>query len=105
MIHVLATIYLQPGTRGMFLAELMQVVPHVRAEQGCHEYTPTVDVATNLPTQHATRDDVVVIVERWENMEALERHLVAPHMIAYRPKVREYIARVDLQILEPARIS
>lgn len=103
MIHVIATISLQPGKRREFLAELMKIVPHVRAEKGCHEYTPTIDIETNLPTQHETRADVVVIVERWEDMESLENHLVAPHMMAYRPKVREFIAKVDLQILEPAK--
>ena len=102
MIHVLATVFLQPGKRSVFLAELHKIVPQVRAEKGCYEYTPTIDLETNLPTQSETRHDVVVIVERWENMECLENHLVAPHMMEYRPRVREFIARVDLQILEPA---
>ena len=101
MIHVIATIELQPGTREKFLAELRQVVPKVRAEAGCLEYTPTVDAETTLPTQGPRRSEVVVIVERWESLPALEAHLVAPHMLEYRPKVREFISRVSLQILEP----
>jgi quinol monooxygenase YgiN len=102
MIHVLATVELHPGTRDKFLAELRQVVPKVRAEQGCVEYTPTIDAPTSLPVQGDRRDNVVVIVERWESLQHLEAHLVAPHMIEYRPKVREFIDRVSLQILEPA---
>ena len=47
------------------------------------------------------RENVVVIVERWESLSHLEAHLVAPHMMEYRPKVREFISRVGLQILEP----
>ena len=101
MIHVLATVELQPGTREKFLAELRQVVPKVRAEQGCVEYTPTVDAETSLPVQGDRRENVVVIVERWESLQHLEAHLVAPHMMEYRPKVREFISRVGLQILEP----
>ncbi len=101
MIHVLATVELHLGTRERFLAELLQVAPLVRAEAGCHEYTPTVDAETSLPVQGERRDAVVVIVERWESMAALEAHLVAPHMMEYRPKVREFISRVSLQILEP----
>jgi len=101
MIHVLATVELHPGTREKFLAELKQVVPKVRAEAGCLEYTPTVDTETNLPVQGPRRDNVVVIVERWASLSALEAHLVAPHMMEYRPKVREFIVRVSLQILEP----
>jgi quinol monooxygenase YgiN len=66
------------------------------------EYTPTFDAETSLPVQGARRDNVVVIVERWENLAHLEAHLIAPHMMEYRPKVREFISRVGLQILEPA---
>ncbi len=101
MIHVLATVELQPGTRDKFLAEVRQVVPKVRAEQGCLEYTPTIDAETSLPVQGAARENVVVIVERWESLEHLEAHLIAPHMLEYRPKVRDFISRVSLQILEP----
>lgn len=101
MIHVLATVELKPGTREKFLAELKHIVPLVRAEAGCLEYSPTVDAETTLPTQGDLRNDVVVIVERWESMEALEAHLIAPHMMEYRPKVREFVVRVGLQILEP----
>jgi quinol monooxygenase YgiN len=100
MIHVLATVELQPGVRHKFLAELRQVAPKVLAEQGCVEYTPTIDAETSLPAQGARRENVVVIVERWESLEHLEAHLIAPHMMEYRPKVREFISRVGLQILE-----
>lgn len=101
MIHVLATVELHPGTRDRFLAELKLVVPKVRAEQGCLEYTPTVDAETSLPVQGDRRENVVVIVERWQTLQHLEAHLTAPHMVEYRPKVREFISRVGLQILEP----
>src|SRR6478752_4624387 len=102
MIHVLATVELHPGTRDKFLAELALVVPKVRAEAGCVEYTPTIDAETSLPVQGARREDVVVIVERWESLAHLEAHLVAPHMLEYRPKVKPFINRVGLQMLEPA---
>jgi quinol monooxygenase YgiN len=102
MIHVIATVLLHTGKRQAFLAEIMKIVPAVRAEAGCLEYTPTVDVETSLPTQGSARENCVVIVERWESMEALEAHLIAPHMMAYRPKVKEYVDRVALQILQPA---
>jgi quinol monooxygenase YgiN len=105
MIHVLATIKLHPGHRDDFLVELKKVVPLVRAEQGCLDYTPAVDAETTLPAQEPQRSDVVVIVEKWESLPALEAHLVAPHMMEYRPKVRDMIANVSLQILEPVSIG
>mgnify|MGYP000881566127 CR=1 FL=1 len=48
MIHVIATIELQPGVRDRFLAEVAGLVPAVRAEAGCIEYGPAVDVAVDF---------------------------------------------------------
>ncbi|MEX2175095.1 MAG: putative quinol monooxygenase [Pirellulaceae bacterium] len=102
MIVVLATIELNPGCREDFLREFRQIVPLVRAEQGCVEYFPAVDHATHLPAQGAPREDIVVVIEKWESVALLEAHLIAPHMMEYRPKVKEFVKRVDLQILSPA---
>jgi len=102
LIVVLATIELHPGKRNDFLAEFQKIVAPVRAEQGCLEYFPAVDHATNLPAQAPAREDVVVVIEKWASTEALEAHLIAPHMMEYRPKVKEYVKRVSLQILHPA---
>jgi quinol monooxygenase YgiN len=52
--------------------------------------------------QGPSRDDVVVVVEKWESIPALEAHLIAPHMMEYRPKVKDFVKRVSLQILSPA---
>jgi quinol monooxygenase YgiN len=102
MIIVLATIELHPGQRPGFLAEFRQIVPKVRAEAGCIEYFPAIDTASGLPVQGPSRDDVVIVVEKWESLAALETHLVAPHMMEYRPKVKAFVKQVSLQILSPA---
>lgn len=101
MIHVLATIELRPGTRDAFLAEFRKIVSPVRAEDGCLEYGSAVDVPAALGVATASRPDVVVVVEKWASVEALQAHLVAPHMQAYRPRVKEFVERVSLQVLEP----
>ena len=101
MIHVLATIELNPGTRDRFLAEFHGVMPAVHAEVGCIEYGPAVDAATDIPQQQRLGDDKVMIVEKWDSLEALKAHLVAPHMLAYRERVKSYVARVGLHILQP----
>ena len=49
MIHVIASIELAEGKRDAFLAEFRRIVPLVRAEAGCLEDRPTVDVAAGLP--------------------------------------------------------
>ena len=102
MIHVIATIQVAPGRRQDFLREFHAIVPAVRAELGCQEYVPTIDVPTGAAAQIPTRDDVVTVIEKWTTREHLEKHLVAPHMIKYREKVKDLVLGVQLQILSPA---
>lgn len=101
MIHVLATIELHPGRREDFLAEFHQIIPAVRQEAGCLEYGATIDLATDIAAQPELRPNTVVVVEKWASVDALKAHLVAPHMVAYRPKVRDFVAATRLQILAP----
>ena len=102
MIHVLATVNVVEGKRSAFLAEFHEIVPEVQAEDGCIEYGATVDVVTNLPVQVGPREQTVVIVEKWRDLPALENHLMASHMLAYRERIRDLVDNVSLQILEPA---
>jgi quinol monooxygenase YgiN len=100
MIHVIATIEVVPGQRDNFLDEFHGIVDEVRSEKGCLAYEPTVDVETNLPNQLALRPNVVTIVETWKSLEDLEAHLVAPHMVAYRHRVKELVEGTSLQVLQ-----
>jgi quinol monooxygenase YgiN len=102
MIHVIATIELHEGRRDAFLAEFRALVPHVLAEEGCIEYGPAIDLATDIPAQHPPRPDVVTVVEKWASVAHLERHLAAPHMRDYRPRVKDLVARTTLVVLSPA---
>jgi quinol monooxygenase YgiN len=101
VIHVIATIELAAGKREAFLAEFHRVVPLVRAEAGCLDYGPTIDLPTDIPAQVAPRDNVVTVVERWESLDALRAHVAAPHMQEYRGRVKDYVVRVQLQVLQP----
>lgn len=101
MIFVIATVEVKPGKREAFLAEFRKNVPNVHAEKGCIEYGPTVDAKTDIKAQIPLREDVVTIVEKWESLQALQAHLVAPHMAAYRERVKDYVVGTTLQILEP----
>lgn len=101
MIKVIATIEAEPGRRSGFLTEFEKIIPKVRAEQGCIEYAPWVDVETNIAAQPAVRDGVVVIVEKWESLDDLENHLIAPHMLEYRKAVSGLVKNTSLQILAP----
>lgn len=102
MIHVIATIEVAPGQREAFLKEFRHLVPQVRAEAGCLEYGPAVDVTTGIAAQGTPRENVVTVVEKWSDLDALRAHLVAPHMEAYRPRVKHLVRSTTLQVLEPA---
>lgn len=102
MIHVIATIEVADGKRAAFLAEFHRIVPLVRAEAGCIEYGPTVDVAAGLSMPTPSRNNVVVVIEKWASVDALRAHTIAPHMQDYRVRVKDLVVGVQLQVLEPA---
>lgn len=101
MICVIATIEIVEGRRGDFLAEFRKLVPKVLNEQGCVEYAPMVDVPTGIGLQSPTRPDVVTVVEKWADIESLEAHLIAPHMVEYRKAVKDLVRAASLRILSP----
>jgi quinol monooxygenase YgiN len=101
MIHVIATITLNPGVRPAFLAVFRWLTPLVRGEAGCIEYQATIDVPTTIAVQEGPRDDLVTVVEKWESLDALYAHTTAPHMTEYRGKVKDYVKGVRLQVTEP----
>lgn len=102
MIHVIATIETAPGRRDDFLAIFAELVPDVRAEVGCLEYGPAIDLATGLAGEPPPRDNAVTVVERWTDVDALRKHLEAPHMVRYRRAVNDLVRSVSIRVLEPA---
>jgi quinol monooxygenase YgiN len=101
MIYVIATVTLQPDGVAAFLAAFTDLAPEVRREDGCLEYTSTLDVASGLARQAPHRPNVVTIVERWKDLPSLSAHLVAPHMLTYRERVGHLVLSTSLQVLAP----
>ena len=101
MIHVIATIQLNPGTREAYLKEFLRLTPLVRAEAGCIEYGATIDQPTTIAVQQLAGPDVVVVVEKWASVDALNAHSAAPHMADYRVRVKDFVKGVKLLILNP----
>jgi quinol monooxygenase YgiN len=102
VISVLATVELQAGCREEFLAEFRKVVPLVRQEAGCIEYFPAIDLETGLAAQPALRPDVVMVIEKWSDLDALRAHLVAAHMQEYRQRVKPFVSKTIVQVLQSA---
>ena len=91
---------LHTGKRDAVLKELGQVVPLVRAEQGCIEYGPTVDVDTGNDLVGPPRRDRVTLLEKWESLDALKAHLDAQHRHEYRAKVKSLIESAEFHVTE-----
>jgi len=101
MVHVIATLEIAPGKRDEYLALFADLVPKVKAEQGCIAYGPTIDVDSGLGPQQPVRDNVVTVVEQWESLDALSAHIAAPHMAEYKEAVKDIVVGLDLQVLKP----
>ncbi len=102
MIHVIATVDVNPGKQDAFLAEFRRLMPLVKAEAGCIEYGPAIDLHTEIAAQVPFRENLVTIVEKWESLRHLQAHLNAAHMTEYRLRVKDFVAGVKLQVLTPA---
>ena len=102
MIHVIAKISTVSGKRDAFLTEFHQLIPQVLAEAGCVQYTPTIDAKTDIDAQRTAGENAVVIVEQWESLQALQDHLAAEHMAAYRERVKDLVESVELEVFETA---
>ena len=101
MINVIASIRVKPGRLSEFLEIFKSNVPHVKEERGCIEYFPAVDINADLPPQ-SLEENVVTIIEKWEGLKALYDHLNAPHMLAYKDKVKDIVEGVSLKVLQEA---
>ncbi|PZM16175.1 putative quinol monooxygenase [Rhizobium tubonense] len=99
MIHVLAIITAVPGKRGALLQAFKRIVPTVKAEAGCIEYAPVIDVEGADP---AYGPDTFVVVEKWESMAALKAHGAAPHMAAYSAETKDLLASAAVHVLAAA---
>ncbi len=102
MIYVIAEIELIAGSRDQFVTRFRANVPNVLAETGCLEYGPAVDLETELPAQPPVRANLVTVMEKWESLEALQAHLVAPHMVTFREEVKGLVVRTTLRVLQQA---
>lgn len=102
MIHVIAHITTKPGMRGAVLEVFKRNVPNVHAEAGCIEYVPVVDAVGFEAVATPAGADTFVVVEKWETLDHLKAHAVAPHMKAYAEEVKDMLADRKIYVLEGA---
>jgi len=88
MIIVVATITSKPGKRNEIISKSQKVISKTRMESGCISYE----------LMASTEDEnVLVMVERWENMESLQAHMQTPHFQSFGPSIEHLMAR-ELEI-------
>ena len=101
MVHVLAVITAKSGMREQILEAFLSNVPAVHAEDGCIEYGAAIDAEGAGGLQTKFGDDTFVVVEKWENLDALKAHAAAPHMAAYAARTKDMIASRVIHVLSP----
>ena len=79
MITVIASVTVKKGKVQEFIKGFKENAIKVRREPGCAEYTPAMDVKTDL-LPSVFDENVVTVIEKWESMEALQKHVSTPHM-------------------------
>ena len=87
---------------GQNLAAARANLAAVRAEDGCIEYTPTIDVEGLGSFQTKLGPDTFVFIEKWRDAQALKAHAAAPHMAAYAAKVKDMLASRVIHVLSAA---
>ncbi|NLF07955.1 MAG: antibiotic biosynthesis monooxygenase [Pirellulaceae bacterium] len=102
MICVIATIEVAAGRRDELLALFRNLVPKVRAEDGCIEYAPLIDAPGGLAAQAPPNENSLVILEKWESLDALKAHLKTIHMAEYFEQAEQLRLSMELRILRPA---
>jgi quinol monooxygenase YgiN len=107
VVSVIASIRVKTGKLSEFLPIFKANVPKVREERGCIEYFPALDIDAELGSEmppQTVEPDVVTVIEKWKSVEALRDHLVAPHMQAYKKRVKDMIEDVVLKVLQEQEV-
>ena len=102
MIHVIAIVTTKPGQRAAVLDAFHGNMPAVHAEAGCIEYGPATDASGIGAVQTKLGEDSFVVIEKWEDADALAAHARSPHMAAYAAKTKEMLLSRVIHVLSPA---
>ena len=82
--YIVAMVYPRAGKEEDVRAETLKIIPDVRKEKGCLRYD-----------LHVLKDGggSFMFYEIWEDSAAFEAHGVAPHMMAYRERIKDLLEK------------
>lgn len=86
-----------------YKAKTLAVVPKVLAEDGCRFYTLIEDAKTDWDKPMRFGERTLWMVEKWDSIDALKKHIDAPHMKAFGPTVRGMRTSGTFHVLEEVR--
>ena len=101
-VHVIAIISAKAGKRDEVLRAFRSNIPNVHAEDGCIEYSPTIDALEVGDIQTEIGPDSFIVIEKWKSLAHLKAHAKAPHMVDYAEKVKNLLARRVIHVLSSA---
>jgi len=101
MVYIVVSIRVKEGKLQEFLELFKSILSTVRAEKGCIQYVPVTDMDAGLPPQTFDKN-VVILLEKWESLEALHNHLATPHMAAYFEKEKAFVEGSIIKVLQEA---
>ena len=96
MIIVTATITAKPDERDNIILKSQNLIESTRLESGCISY--------NL-YKSTENDDILLMHEQWENLEALETHMQTEHFKAFGVAIEDILARkLDIAVYSADKI-
>ena len=101
-VHVVAVITAKPDKRGDVLEAFHANIPNVHAEDGCIEYSPTIDTEGVAGIQTEIGPNAFIVIEKWKSLDHLKAHAAAPHMAEYAAKVKDMLESRVIHVLSPA---
>ena len=102
MVQLIVTVNTRPGRLADYVATFRALAQRVRSEEGCIEYDIYVD-SDDRRFDNEVRPDTVVLCEKWESIEALQRHTrSSPALIEFRQAVKDIKLQSRYRLLRPA---
>ncbi|WP_425918614.1 putative quinol monooxygenase [Acinetobacter sp. TSRC1-2] len=101
MLVVIADILIRSGAqhRENMLNAFRTITLAVLQEDGCYGYELLVDHESDANYQTKVPDSITML-EHWESVEHLNKHLQTPHMKAYQQQVQDYVLDVKIRIMQ-----
>ena len=75
---------------------MINVIASIKVKESC------LDAFLEVLAPQLLDSRTVTIIEKWQSIENLRAHFVAPHMLAYKSEVADLVESVSLKVLEDA---